>query len=379
MNDANNYRLERHSGKAGLERLFDEWQKLTTQLQYAEPCHFPHWYQAFLNRPDAEHVNVEFFAIYNDKTLAAVFPVGIEKTKRFNMTKLTIPINPKIDSIPDVVIGVNQDHHKLFKFFLSETKSSIGFKWHLLSVSKTLASSNIAKCLNSVHHLTTPRNTIGQCCYFDVADKSIEEFKLPKKVRRRIRNARNRLTSTGEPKFEMVTNVEDVAAVFEEFTNLEATGWKVQAAHGKADYNHGQAIILDNSKHIFFKDMVGAFSKQGFAQCYRLSLDGQPIAALISVNIYGTSFLLKMAYDNDYSRLSPGALLFEHVLQHNQQNKEVAKVILLSNFDWMRPWHPEKQAYVSFRYFENPIMGLSYSLSQRFRDWILAISQRALP
>ena len=376
MYDSNKYRIERHSGEAGLNRLINDWTELAAQLEHANPSHFPQWYSAFLRRPDARGTRVEFFAVYNGEALAAVFPVGVERFRRFNLVQLSIPINIEINSVPDIVVGANQDHRQLFEFFLRSAKTIEGFKWHVLVVKKTLADSHISKCITSVDRFTTTQSFLGHSCYFKVGGSQEGRLELPKKVKARLRNARNRLHSAGASEFEVVDDPAAVMEAFSAFAELEVTGWKAQGDHGKSDYNHGQAIALNASKHGFYRDVVSAFAERGDVEMFKLNLNGRPIAVLIAVVLRGDCYLLRTAYDDGHARLSPGALLFDFVLQHNLDNPKVTTVTLFSDFRWMDAWHPLRHDYVSYHCFNTTIASLSFGTARRVRGALASVYRR---
>jgi hypothetical protein len=376
VNNPENYRLERHSGEAGLKRLFDDWADLVARLDHPSPSHFPHWYRAFLRRPDARGTIAEFIAIYDGDVLAAVFPFGVERFRRFDLVQLSIPINIDLNSVPDIVVGANQDHGALFEFFLRHAESSSNLEWDVLVVGKTLADSNIAKCIESSKRFTTAQRFAGHCCHFNV-DGSEEGIPgLSKKLRSRLRNARNRLQSAGAFEFEVVTDPVSAMAAFAEFADLEITGWKARRHHGKPGYNHGQAIALDVSKHGFYRDVVAAFAEGGHVEMFRLNLNGRPIAVLIAVVLGGTCYLLRMAYDDNHARLSPGFQLFDFVMQQNLANPLVNSVTLFSDFAWMDAWQPLRRDYVSYRYFNSTIAGSIYGTAMRIKGAMAPVYRR---
>ena len=51
--------------------------------------------------------------------------------------------------------------------------------------------------------------------------------------------------------------------------------------------------------------------------------------------------MLKIGYDEDYARVSPGQLLFEYVLKESCADPAIKRANLVSNAAWSRVWRPE--------------------------------------
>jgi hypothetical protein len=367
IKDAKNYRLGIYSGGKGLDELFNDWVELTERLEHATPSHFPEWYRAFLRRPDVHGTIVHFIAIYDGAVLAAVFPVGVKRFRRFNLVELSIPLNIDLNSVPDVVIGAHESHAEIFNFFMRNLKTVRGFRWDVLVVGKTLSDSHIAKCIDSLNQFTTTRRHVGSCCYFDADGSQDDSLRFSKKVRANLRNARNRLESAGLFEFEIVTEPAAVMEAFSAFAEIEKTGWKAQERHGKSDYYAGSAIGLNPSKFGFYRDVIEAFADRGFVQIFKLTLDGRPIAVMIAAVLCGKCYLMRTAYDDKHARLSPGSLLLDFAILHHVQEPRTSSVVLFSDFGWLDAWKPLRHDYVSYNCFNRNFAGMTYGAAMRVR------------
>lgn len=85
-----------------------------------------------------------------------------------------------------------------------------------------------------------------------------------------------------------------------EFLALEATGWK-----GKA----GSALACDPKLARLFEAVICEGSAQGRVERLSLLLDGRPVAMLANFLSAPGAFSYKTAFDEAYSRFSPGVLL----------------------------------------------------------------------
>jgi hypothetical protein len=86
----------------------------------------------------------------------------------------------------------------------------------------------------------------------------------------------------------------------EEFLELEAAGWKGE---------RGSALGSTAAGARFFRAMAMQASARGRLMMVGLELDGRPVALKCNLLAGEGSFAFKIAYDEDYARFSPGALL----------------------------------------------------------------------
>jgi hypothetical protein len=129
-----------------------------------------------------------------------------------------------------------------------------------------------------------------------VASKKRKELRRQK---RRLRDSSHVVRiSTGDP-------TETVAAL-KDFFALETAGWKGRA---------GTAAHADAQIRAFFRSIVGALAAEGKARIDRLVVGPKPIAAIITLRSGATAWCWKTAYDETFSRASPGVQLLLEVTQ----------------------------------------------------------------
>ncbi len=99
---------------------------------------------------------------------------------------------------------------------------------------------------------------------------------------------------------------EEARAAFPDFLALEAAGWKGQA---------GTAIARLPQASAYFDNLVTLFAAAGALQIDALLLDGRPLAMGLLIESAGTRHFLKIAYDENEARHSPGRALTIAMLQ----------------------------------------------------------------
>jgi hypothetical protein len=125
-------------------------------------------------------------------------------------------------------------------------------------------------------------------------------------TRKKLRQDWNRLSALGAVD---VVNDRPPAAVrqaFETFLAMEAGSWKGA---------QGTALLSDAGDAAFVRRLVGDLSEQGNASVALLRVDGRAIAAQVLMYCGATAYTWKTAYDSEYSKFSPGALLIDKVTE----------------------------------------------------------------
>ena len=123
---------------------------------------------------------------------------------------------------------------------------------------------------------------------------------LPARRRKEYGRQMRRLAELGTVSIDAATDNDNVVAAFEQFMALEAAGWK-----GK----RGTALICNRASAAFAREAVANRSAAGAARIDSVSLNGNPIAMVVSFVVGATAFTWKMAYDETCARFSPGAQL----------------------------------------------------------------------
>lgn len=81
---------------------------------------------------------------------------------------------------------------------------------------------------------------------------------------------------------------------------LEAKGWKGR---------RGTALAADPLMAAAFRESVNLLSAEGSLRFWKIALDGKPLAMMSGIVTSGQGWLGKIAYDEDFSRYSPGVML----------------------------------------------------------------------
>jgi CelD/BcsL family acetyltransferase involved in cellulose biosynthesis len=118
--------------------------------------------------------------------------------------------------------------------------------------------------------------------------------------RKELGRQRRRLAEAGHLDYQVSSEVRDVSAAVDDFRAVERRGWKGRAGGAAA---HSPATTR------FMSEAVAALAVARKARVDRLRLDGRTIAAAITLYSGDYAWFWKIAYDEEFSRYSPGVQL----------------------------------------------------------------------
>jgi CelD/BcsL family acetyltransferase involved in cellulose biosynthesis len=131
------------------------------------------------------------------------------------------------------------------------------------------------------------------------------------KALREFRRHERRLKEAGTVEYVELASGADSAPWVEDFLRLEASGWKGRK---------GSALGASPRGRRFFSDLASGAARHDRLAMIALRVDGRPIAMLCKLLSGEGAFAFKMAYDEAWSRFSPGMLLeIEHIRRFHER------------------------------------------------------------
>lgn len=121
-----------------------------------------------------------------------------------------------------------------------------------------------------------------------------------RKKRKELRRLRTRLGETGRLESLTFQRGDDLSAWADDFLALESAGWKGRA---------GTALACSDHMSGFLQTALAMLHANGELVFWKLVLDGKPLAMLFAMLSGDQAWLGKIAYDEAFSKFSPGVLL----------------------------------------------------------------------
>lgn len=128
---------------------------------------------------------------------------------------------------------------------------------------------------------------------------------LSRSRQKRLASCRRRLEALGQFGQHLVQQREPVCAAFEQFLDLEGSGWKARwITRGRAFQRHPQWVAIA-------RRMVDGLAQDGLVIIRTLTLDNRPIAMDVQLRSGNEAYTWKMAYDENFRAYGPGLLLLD--------------------------------------------------------------------
>jgi hypothetical protein len=193
---------------------------------------------------------------------------------------------------------------------------------------------------------------------------------LSSKFRGELRRRRRRLEDLPDVRFVTTTDDADLAAEFETFLDVEASGWK-------GETGSSSAIRLRDGSLPFYQALLALHGDGDRCEIHALYAEGRCLASQLCMRTAGEFACLKIGYDETYSHLAPGLLLRQHMVDRCCQDPDVTRMNWLTAAAWHRPWNPDtvalQQAYVAIGRWSGPLLiallRLRLGPARRFVRW----------
>lgn len=169
---------------------------------------------------------------------------------------------------------------------------------------------------------------------------------LKRKFKSNLRNRERRLTALGEVSFQVVTADGPLQQAMDVFYALEGSGWKGES---------GTAVVQRRPVKRFYDGLVDKASGDVWVPI--LSVNGKPVAAQV-LRVWGrTMFMLKTAYDQEYSEYAPGQLITARVIRYGLDHDMEALDFLAANASWKADWAPQLRPHYQLLLFAPSLRG----------------------
>ncbi|WP_417622721.1 GNAT family N-acetyltransferase [Parasphingorhabdus sp.] len=150
------------------------------------------------------------------------------------------------------------------------------------------------RCCDLVH------STARALLQSDLSSDAYHRATLRGKKRKEWRRLGKRLNEQGDVTFGQHLGAAGLDEWTDEFLRLEKAGWK-----GK----NGSALDSSPETSAFFRQALAGAAAAGQLERRDIRLDGKPLAMLVNFLSPPGAFGFKTAFDEEYSRFSPGVLL----------------------------------------------------------------------
>jgi hypothetical protein len=157
--------------------------------------------------------------------------------------------------------------------------------------------------------------------------------------------------------------------VWEDFLELESSGWKGRSA---------TALAADPSHAAFFRELCAAFAEAGRLQMLTLRAGERIVAMKCNISAGDTLFCFKIAYDESLSRFSPGVQLERanmDVFQERDDEEFMDSCAAPDNKMINRLW-PDRRTIANLVLSRNGLRGVAARQALRAADAVRTVHRR---
>ena len=331
-----------------IERLADEWRELCAEGPCDQPFFRPEWIESYI-RAFAPQSRLLIVTARVNGRLRALLPLveGWELFHGLPVRMLRSPTNVHSCRF-DLVHGAGQEVPRAVRAvwkFLRERRG-----WDLIElrlVPDGGASENLLSLASSDGHLTgqwkmSPGPYIalpGEVTTLEAALKHTTS-----KFRYSVRRRQRKLEEEGELRLISTTAADPTE--LERFYQLERAGWKGE---------EGTAIACAAETRKFYDGVAHSATRFGYLSLYRLDCGDRTVAMHYGLNHGGRYYLLKPAYDENFSHGAPGHVITSEVLRELLAQGAKEFDFLMPQMDWKLEWamaaRPHAFCYIFARSF----------------------------
>lgn len=290
-----------------LDSLTAAWKRLVDSGRYAEPFFQPYWFKAFTNS-FTNTGKCTLLTVYNQEELVGILPLMIRNRMFGGMPVQTLASLSGIHSCRfDFIVETNHQDEIVQHAWSTLRREPSWDAIEIFNVPEDGAFYKIMELAEKDDYPTAQWSTLHSP-YLDLPGNNVDPFEYCppkyKHYRKRLRGSRRKLEEHGRLQF--VRTSEFCESVFSKFLALESSGWK-----GK----NGGAIACDPRTVEFYRNALVSAGSAGHIRITSMVVDNRTIAMdlglLTNKRFYCSP---KVAYDERFSRYSPGHVLNQQVI-----------------------------------------------------------------
>jgi hypothetical protein len=336
----------------GLESLRHTWNIIVSGMTRRRYFHLWEWHHSYLKCLEQDPNGLMFFLFTKSETPVAIFPLQFKKISLGGL-KLRALAFPSHNHIPlcDLVCHSEALPLPLFQLLIRHLRNQ-GKSWDMIQLPNLLEDACAVQVMNNHPPPRVLLRREGRCDFMDTTE-TYESFLsgLSKNFRRSLKRARQYLDELPGVQFTFTQDSPDLEERFETFLDVEASGWK-------GALGIGTAIKLHPSLRCFYQTLTHTLSASGKVSINTLTADGKCIAAQFCILLDGTTYILKIGYDEDYKRYAPGNLLVDLLIKRSMEGCAIKKINLITDAEWHEDWRPKSYDKLTLCLFNATPAGL---------------------
>lgn len=341
-----------HRGVAGLHSLRTQWEGLHV---YCDLWSRFEWYHAYVTSLAVDSESIYFIQVIAGEETVAIIPSEISRQRIDpfgNLKVLCLAFHSHI-ILTDFPLNQYVDPAKVAEQMLKAFRK-LPDRWDVIRWPRIMHSSNALMIARAINGYTVYTRPAQPCNTFNTSNSLDAIFNsLSTKTRTNLRRARKRLTDASSWHIETNRSADDFGPSYEDFLRLESSGWKGESGSGSA-------INLNKGTRNFYATLLEQRSLDFVPEVTLLICESNAIAGQFTVLTRGWKHLLKIGYDEFYSKLAPGQILLEEALGSACVSTSIERYSLVSSMPWHLQWQPEHGETFDVIVFRRRLFGVVF-------------------
>lgn len=349
-----NISIKAFHGISDFSSLCPAWLRLLGHREDYDYFHHPGWHHALQNWILKDKIS--YVLIESDDEPIAIVPVMLERHPSLMPGRFDIR-SPQHDHIvlSDWIVSPRADTQLLATLVPNIVKALGVVSWGKFSMEGAPEESVAVQLHKRLHEpvkgelpgflSTLSCNKYSAWFACDDGDQPVHS-----KMRRNLRRLKSQAEELGPVEMELVSEPTELPLAFDKFLTVEACGWKGEG---------GSAIGLDDVLTGFYRDMLGTKFPGLTAKINLLWIGDKVVAAQYLLETLSCTSVVKIGYNEEYGKFSPGSMLLLELLDSSVANSETKRVSLVTCPSWANRWHPNKQAILTCIIYNNTTTGIA--------------------
>ena len=324
-----------YPGIEGLQRLEADWRRLVAEM----PDHaFHHAYEThlayFRQMPDGAS-RATCLALSDGERIRAICPLEAQTLRILGRRTPIWGLPTGLGNVPRDFVGSPDPEvmDQLLPRLVAHLRTAAADRrWLVLE--SVLPDSTAWRSLGALNVVDYATDLVGAMDVID-CDRSFEELvaRCSRRVRRNLRNGRSQLAELPGVRWAAASGEGDLLRLFEDFLEVEASGWKGESGTRTAIKYRPRPLAL-------YRDLLAGRPGAGRFEVNALYAEGRCVGAQLCASFGREYAVFRIAYDERYDRLAPGVLLLGATLERCCRDPGLTRVNLLSQQDWHADWRP---------------------------------------
>ena len=333
------------AGPAGLAALEQEWRALeqSTPLPFYASWR---WHHAWLSTLEPEPEKIQFAVLRENGRCAGILPLlpNSDASRRWQPALLEVPRRTGMDLCTPIMASgksladwwptlrktLKQAGHRAFIIRMT----GVPLEPERLAPLRQMASRKILRVQN-------------HSCWIDCRRSHADvSSRYSTRLRKILRRGERKLAAAGQLTFTPYHGQQAIDEAYPIFLRLEASGWK-----GKS----GTALALDDRSRRFHETFLFAEETLPELRINLLHAGEHAVAGQLCITRHGIVSVLKITYDQSWSKASPGSVMMDRLLRQSCADPEIHAMSFITGQRWMDEWRPEKTEVADIWLFDRAI------------------------